>query len=502
MRPSVLALATLLAASSLARSAGAQSNYRTAPLGGHSTLMGGTGIAIGRDGAAAFLNPATITDIRDTGFAFSAAFLSIKTLSIKNFHKPGSVDQAEFGDISLDGTRFTTTKVDLLPSTLCLFVNLSDAKALNLTHHRLSLCFGTLEREDTSNLAIGYRGGSSAARVEQGQSFLNSWNRFAAGPAYSGKLSDSLAIGISTYAIASNLDSLWSGNTSIYSTTGRFLAVSVHNVASALSLDINSSLGLTYQVNRTYTLGLTATLPTFHVLGSYASLYQTQYSGGTDYAFARRGEGGFRASMPAKIGAGLAAHLPRTHIELNTTFYFPRRQATESTFSKVEELTALSGQPAVERSFRATYTTDLQPVVNTAFGFEYFMRPRLGLLGGTSTSFTSSPPLSTRPEIGTTAFSRENRLTGSVGFSSYGDSTELVIGVEVSHGWGKTYVLNPFELPNRFVPIDHSSWGFLLVVAGATNLRSLRATVRNVEEAVKVTPAAGPPKPGPPKPGP
>jgi len=480
---SFLAFSAALLVVLTATSASAQGNSRTAPLGGRSALMGGTGIAAGRDGAAPFLNPATIANVDDTGFAFSANFLQVRSMSVPDFHRPGAVD-ATFGDLVLDKTALTTTEVDLLPSTLCLFVNLSGKNAAGSPGHRLSFCFGTLERDAQSKLAIGYRGGSSEVRVDQGQSFLRKWSRFSIGPAYSVNLTDELAVGASLSMLATNFDLLQSGNTSIYSSDGQFLATAIDSVASATSIDVGAALGFTYKVDRNYQLGLSVSVPSLHLLGNYSSLYQTQYSGVVDSAYAKRGTGGFRASTPARLGVGLAGNLQDVRFELDASIGFPRSRATEAKLA-VDELLAVSGRRASERTSEASFFGNVQPVVNTGVGIEWFFRPRLGLLLGASTDFTAIPPLSQEPTIGTIAFTRMNRASGSIGIGSYGKGTELAVGVEMSHMWGKTFVLNPFEVPNRLVPVDQGGWGFVLVVAGATNLNALKATMENVENIVK-----------------
>lgn len=470
----------------LEASARAQGNYRSAPLGGRSALMGGTGIAAGRDGAAPFLNPATIANVDDPGFAFSANFLQVRSLNIPDFHSPGTVGE-QFGALELDRTSLTTTDVDLLPSTLCFFVNLSGKPTQGQSSHRLSFCFGTLERDAQSKLAIGYRGGSSAARVDQGQSFLRKWSRFSIGPAYSVHLTDELAVGASISALITNFDQLSSGNTSIYSSSGRFLATAIDSVTSATSVDVGAAIGVTYKIDKNYQIGVSAHVPSLHLLGNYSSLYQTQYSGAEDSAYAKRGQGGFRASTPAKIGVGLAGNLPSARFELDAGFHFPRSRATEAELT-VDELVAVSGRPAIERSAELSYFGNARPVLNTGVGLEWFFRPKLGLLMGMSTDFSSTPPLNEEPTIGTVTFARANRAAGSIGLGSYGQGTELVVGLEVSHMWGKSFVLNPFQLPNRLVPVEQYGWGFVLVVAGATSLNALKATVENVESIVKKGP--------------
>src|SRR5271165_1742763 len=104
----------------------AQANYRSAPIGGRSALMGGTGVALGRDGAAPFLNPATIIHIDDSGVAFSVNFYTVQWSTLFGFHQPGAVDRTKYGDLSLPDDTFNESRADALPSTLCLFLTIGD----------------------------------------------------------------------------------------------------------------------------------------------------------------------------------------------------------------------------------------------------------------------------------------------------------------------------------------------------------------------------------------
>ncbi|MEI9952284.1 MAG: hypothetical protein WDO74_25670 [Pseudomonadota bacterium] len=82
----------------------AQANDRSSPLGGRSALMGNTGVALGRDGAAPFLNPATVVGIDDRRLAFSVNFLALQVNHFKDWHQPDGVDP-RFGEVSLGGPR-------------------------------------------------------------------------------------------------------------------------------------------------------------------------------------------------------------------------------------------------------------------------------------------------------------------------------------------------------------------------------------------------------------
>src|ERR1041384_8659646 len=84
-----LVVSLILSGTSRAR---AQANDRSSPLGGRSALMGNTGVALGRDGASPFLNPATGVGIDDRQLAFSVNFLALQINHFKDWHQPAGVD--------------------------------------------------------------------------------------------------------------------------------------------------------------------------------------------------------------------------------------------------------------------------------------------------------------------------------------------------------------------------------------------------------------------------
>src|SRR6187401_392067 len=112
---------------SMATHARAQANDRSSPLGGRSALMGNTGVALGRDGASPFLNPATVVGIDDRRLAFSVNFLALQINHFKNWHQPSSVDP-RFGELSLGERSISSSRITTVPSTFCLFLSLSALK--------------------------------------------------------------------------------------------------------------------------------------------------------------------------------------------------------------------------------------------------------------------------------------------------------------------------------------------------------------------------------------
>src|SRR5258706_7997887 len=104
------ALATLFVAST----ASAQENFRATPSGGRSALMGGTGVALGTDGAAPFLNPATLVRI-DSLLAVSVNILAIEFTSVSHYQAPSGATGAPF-NLQLTNTSCTKASANVVPS--------------------------------------------------------------------------------------------------------------------------------------------------------------------------------------------------------------------------------------------------------------------------------------------------------------------------------------------------------------------------------------------------
>jgi hypothetical protein len=485
------ALVVVLSLATLARSpsALAQGNDRSSPTGGRSALMGNTGVALGRDGAAPFLNPATIVRISDHSIAFSVNFFSLSYTHFNQWHEPANVDASRFGNVALSGTGETTNAFKALPSTLCLFftvaglVSSDDDSALwKRGKQKLAICLGTLEAQEVALSALSFHGTTSVGTTAQVQSLNRDWNRLYVGPTYSVALSDVLSIGASLHGALTS-DSFALNGSSLTSASGGGAIQSALGIGGlGHALDITLILGGAYRVGPV-TFGASAQVPALHIFGNYQGNFNSQYATGTtDTATVSSGTGDFHSAPPIRLAAGAGIEGKSLTLELDGSYDFPQSEAIGTSVNvNTSTLTSTGATPS---TLSASYIIPSRGVVNAGAGAEYFLSPTFSVLGGISTSLTSLGPIFPTPTIGNLAQARTNWVNLSFGIGSYGKAEDLLIGAQVGYGWGQTLAVNPYVVPNDFVVIDTQSFAALVVLAGSTNLRTLARAVNAVEHIV------------------
>jgi hypothetical protein len=470
----------------------AQGNYRSTPIGGRSALMGGTGVALGRDGSAPFLNPARIADIADNSLAFSVNFYSYQNAHFTSFSQPGAVDRNTFGQGQLPSTSLDQSRLDALPSTLCLFFTLKDVsqdidRAIkgNKGRQKLAVCLGNLERQNLDVNSARYAGSTPGIAANQTMSFNHSWNRLYVGPTFGMYVTDALTLGVSLHGVYTTYSSVVSANDFGILPGGGAVTSSYDSSGNGTSFDLGATLGATYHLDSVYTLGLSATTPTIHVAGGYSTALATQFDGVGSFASLSSGTGHFTANAPIRIAAGLGAELPRVKVEADVTYYFPRSNAAETDLTITESTTA-NGGPAAQRTYAATFTDRAEPVVNSALGIEWLMSRTLSMLAGVDTDFSSAPLIASTspPAIGQVTTSRLSRAGASFGLGSRAGGSELLFGTELSYGWGRAFVPNEYVLPNRLALTEEGIFTLLLVIGGTTSLDAFKKTAEDLGDLV------------------
>jgi hypothetical protein len=468
----LLAIELLFAEAPPAR---AQGSYRAVPTGGRSALMGNTGVAEARDGAAPFLNPATIVGIADSQIAFSVNFYAVTLTTIDAFHAPRGAD------VALDRQKLSDARIDALPSTFCLFLTLGQVTGdrPEAKRRKLALCAGTTEKRlfSASSAAVGVSPtGQPALHVA---SLERSYGRVHVGPTYGASLSDALALGASLHLVDTSVASVTTGDATTLGTGATAFSSSV----SATSFDLALLLGATYRLDRATTLGLALGAPSLHLGGEIDA---SDHAQSPELAQTRAATGRFRAPLPMRVAAGIGRRVRRVRVAADATYFFAEDGAFRSEIDAHTLATRTRGGATTDTTEALEVTTDARPVVDTALGVEWDWSDSIGILAGLATDFGAPRRLPTPAPLGSALTTREDRFLATLGMASYGTGGELLFGVQLGLARGQTYVADSRATPNDLAPVDQHTTTLLFVVAGSTGLSTIRRTFEDLRHSVPI----------------
>jgi hypothetical protein len=449
-RGSVAVLIILFAAS-----ARAQGNYRSSALGGRSALMGDTGIALGTDGAAPLLNPATVVRVEST-LALSVSFLTLDIMHATNWYAPGA-------DIS-------RVSGNAIPSTFCLFFDLPrisqpEDKESHAGLEKLATCFGTSELQSFDWVGQGFQTGTpgtiSTSSVRWG------WQRFVIGPSYAVNVTHALALGASLHGAFTNFSSFASvGSIATDGTASNVF----QEGASGSDFGLTASLGATLSLDR-FAIGAAVQSPDVSIYGHGNLSNYVLSNGATNIYY---GQGGFHGREPTRFGLGLAYDWPRGTIEIDGQLALADGHAVELDMTG----TQLTSPATVLTTQQVVRTTRFQPTVNVGVGAEIFVRPSLSILAGFATDFSAVDglvPTSVAP-------AQTNRLLASFGIGSHGDAGTVIVGAQAYYSWGQ---MQGYASAPTVTPVNVQGTGVLFVLAGATNFKSIQRAVEDMRQFVK-----------------
>lgn len=474
--------------------------------------MGNTGVALGRDGASPFLNPATVVGINDRRLAFSVNFLALQINHFKDWHQPSSVDP-RFGDVALGERSISSSRITTVPSTLCLFLSLSALKdpAAKLKddptpwkggRQKVTVCLATLESEDINVPALSVHAPTAAGTTAQDVSLSRKWNRVQVGPSYSAQVNDKLSLGASLQVAYTTLSFIQDASGLTSTIDGSAVHSALGSAGNGSSVDLTAILGTTYVLGGV-TFGASIQIPSLHLFGNYAATLHQSFDAGTDSAATlARGSGSFRAKPPVRLAVGVGKAFERFTIEADASFNFGYREALSSAVHM--ESTSTTNNALTTSTFDATYSARALPVLNAAVGGEFFMTPQLSVLGGLWTNLSPFAPLKPEPapSLANLVQGRAHRLGLSLGLGSYGDGGELLFGTQFGYGWGQTIVANLYSVPNDWSVVNSSNFSALFILAGSTNLRAIKNAIEGVGKALTLVPEPAKATPAPATPAP
>jgi len=484
----------------------AQSSYRLSPVGGRTTLVGGTGLVYGHDSASAFGNPATVVRVDSSRLAFSVNFYDLSITSAGSWYQPGPVDQARFGDIRKDGsTAVSTVDFDSLPGSLCVFLELADMpvfsaatkKSLRDQRARLGVCLASIHYDAFSFNAEDYEQATPTGVSRQAHNIRQTFRRVSVGPSYSMNVSKTVAFGASVHFSRSSHRSLFGATATTYGGARGPITSSFYDFSRGDSHDLTASAGVTWRIAPHQSVALAVETSSLHLWGSGGLNFHSQYAGAESAASTFTAQGDFRTETPPRVALGTGVEYPWGSAELDVT-YRPRTSAAYVADYAGRSFDVSADGTTSDTAKKSVLSTRALGSLDVGVGGEVFLTRRLSLLGGARASASIVPKGTLAADPLAYHVARTHEAALSFGIGSHAEGGDLLLGLEGSYGWGERLAPNVYQLPTRLEATDYDTYGLLFVFAGSTSFRSIK---RAVDEVTKVfDPASDGPKKGPPPP--
>jgi hypothetical protein len=470
------------------RGAVAQGNYNYSPLGGRSALMGGTGVALGADGAAPFFNPATIPRIESGSLAFSARFFRYSERTLDGWHQPGPVDIGRFGTLELEPTTVKDHDFENLSDSSCFFFDAPTSRKRSKAvrrPHVFAICSGKTEESDFALTAENLADDSAGRRVNQTQTLRQSWSNRSFGPSWAMAVTDEFWVGASLFvARAKHRDSLSVVTLAEDAATGSTLSSSFFSAATGDSWDLLAHLGASLRFADVFTLGVALRTPSVHLLDSFGVAHSSTFDDGTAAGRFWTGDGDFVVRTPPRLSLGLGAEWKSIRVELDGFFHLGADEYARAEVER-EVVTTDAGATTSRTVEPLVIVESVRPTANVGVGVELFVARDLGLLLGLSTDLSSLPELEGGQPENALFRTRTDFFHAGAGLAAYTDYGDLVFGLRGDYGSGQMVAVNSFVEPNRLEVVDHHEVGLMLVLAGRVSLSAIGAAADDMGEVVE-----------------
>ena len=481
--------------------ASAQGNHRLAPVGGRTTLVGGTGLVYANDSAAAFLNPATVVRIESGRLAFAVSFYQLTLAKAPRWYQPGAIDRATFGDVPSEGASTHNTDIDGLPGNLCLYLPIADIKVfareaseeLRARRARLGLCLANVERGSYTFNEESYAQAGPFGVSRQASSVRQTFSRFVIGPTYSMYIDNALAVGASLHFNRTSVRRSI-GNTSTLYGSGAAISSVLSNAARGDAHAVSATIGATYRIGSRQTVAAVIEVPSVHLFGSGGMSNFSHFDGpGGSGTSSVAASGSFATQTPWRFALGTGIAGAWGSAELNVSFHTPVGEAYRADLEGRSY--EARGPSSADRSASLALSARSRGAVNIGIGGEYFFSPGLSVLAGLGTDISAVP----RGALGRDAFTYfsadTHRAFTSFGVGSHGTGGDLLLGGELAYGWGEQLATNAYVLPPRVEATRLTQIQVMFVLAGSTSLRNITRAVQDVGHAIE---PKGTKKPAPP----
>ncbi|MGF1510375.1 MAG: hypothetical protein ACFB9M_12825 [Myxococcota bacterium] len=452
-----------------------QGNPQSQVLGGRSALMGGTGVALGADSAAPFLNPAVIANIQRTSLALSSQLVEFRFRTLSGFRQPNSGESSVAESIELEDANVNQVEVRFVPAAVCYFQRIGDREGPPTSSHTLSLCFGTTELLEVSALGDSEDGSSVEERVDLVSSVESSWKRQEFGLSWGHDFVDwfsagaSVLVGLATQRVLFGSGILL---TDLEAGTGQTNGYSLS--LSADSVGLRGEFGVLFRLSDRIRLGASARTPSWFVLSNYDSATVVNALDGSS----RREviSAAFDAPAPIRFATGLGYEGKRLTLELDL-FFFPSQGSFLEVDGERELVTVDSAGNVTRESASFLIRESSKFTANVNFGVEYDLARRWSLLSGFQTDFSL---LDSRSEIDPDrriAVTSRDFFHASLGTGYRGRFGNIVSGVRFSYSDGETLAVNNFTNEPEVGVASDELISVLLILYGSIDFTAIASVI-------------------------
>lgn len=469
--------------------AAGQASYRLSPIGGRTTLLGGTAMTYGRDAAAGFVNPATAVLVDDQRLSFSVNFYRMSLLTSSQWFQPGPVDRQRFGDVEPKDISINDFSFEPLPSSLCLFFKVGDmltflgksAESKRTREARLGLCAATTSRSSLDLAAREYSNVGPSGVTRQSQTISQYQNRFALGPTYALRVDDRFSLGVAVHGVLSTHRNLMFNSAVTYGSGPTPVNTMFASASRGDAFGFDAILGATYKFGNRQTFGVAVQTPLAHVFGVASANGNTSFDGpgAASSGFSARGSLVVHTPLRLSIGTGFEASWG--NVAFDVSYYTPTTAyRTELEGNGI----ALSNGNIDDRPKNLDSSQRTRGAVNMAVGAEIGLSSALSLLSGLSTDVASVRKGDLRAAEYNYIPERTHRVAASLGINSHGEGGEIMFGTELSYGWGERLAVNSYQTPPTLGTSPTDVFTMMFVIAGSTSLHNIKRAVDDVREVV------------------
>lgn len=450
----------------------AQGNSQSQALGGTSALMGGTGVVLGSDSAAPFLNPAGVARINQSSLALSAQLVELSHRKLVGFRQPDSSLPDLSDDLAVDDADVTNVSLSFVPSAFCYFQNIRpDGDAPPTRTHTFAFCIGATESEQFAIFGDSATASNEALRFDVDTGLQLSWARTNFGLSWGHYFSRGVAVGASLMAEeASQNVSLGTGALleNLAEGSGIRNAYSLSRAAQSLGLRVEA--GALFQVAPRWSLGVSARTPSWVFAGSVASTEGVTSVDGSTRRTALNGS--FAAPTPIRFAAGVGYEDPKLQLELDVFVFLP-----DDAFLKIEadrEVATVDASGRVQRSTdRVVIAEPSNLVFDVAVGARYALGSHWSLLAGFQTDFSMIDRRADAPAGERIVVATQDLYHASMGAGYRGALGQIVTGLRFSHARGDALAPDTFTPDPAIGVAEVREFSVLFVLYGSLDFGAL-----------------------------